>query len=228
MNPKRQTVLILSSDPAFSRDVTEAWPSETEVPDFVVLKEDLYPELRGDSYDLAITEAGSRARRQQFARFLTTTGKPAILVYDVHSGSTVESAERCSLVFALSRKSENWAALVGMLGGEILRHLQADARASEAEQRSATSEAYATLGRYMVEMRHTTTNAITSILGNAELLQQEPGLRAPVLSQADTIRNMALRLHELFQRFFSLEKELSVLAREGYKETGIARGVGRR
>ena len=80
-------------------------------------------------------------------------------------------------------------------------------------------EAEATLGRYMAEMRHTTNNALTSILGNAELMLLEPGLPAKVLAQADTIRNMALRLHEVFQRFSSIEKELSVAARESGKDT---------
>jgi len=40
-----------------------------------------------------------------------------------------------------------------------------------------------------------------------------------VLAQADTIRNMALRLHEVFQRFSSLEKELTVTARESGKKS---------
>jgi hypothetical protein len=39
-----------------------------------------------------------------------------------------------------------------------------------------------------------------------------------VLAQADTIRNMALRLHEVLQRFSSLEKELAVAARESGKK----------
>jgi signal transduction histidine kinase len=69
----------------------------------------------------------------------------------------------------------------------------------------------------MVEMRHNVNNALTSVLGNAELLTLEPGLPANVLDQADTIRNMALRLHEIFQRFSSIEKELSVAARESGK-----------
>jgi hypothetical protein len=54
----------------------------------------------------------------------------------------------------------------------------------------------------------------------------EPGLPAAVVSEADTIRNMALRLHEVFQRFSSIEKELNVLARESDKETARARGAG--
>jgi len=39
-----------------------------------------------------------------------------------------------------------------------------------------------------------------------------------VQAQADTIRNMALRLNEVFQRFSSIENELNVAARETGKQ----------
>jgi hypothetical protein len=71
----------------------------------------------------------------------------------------------------------------------------------------------------MLEMRTNVNNALTTVLGNAELLVLEPGLPASVLAQADTIRNMALRLHEIFQRFSSLQKELTVEARESGKKS---------
>ena len=83
----------------------------------------------------------------------------------------------------------------------------------------------AMLGRYMMDMRHNVNNALTSVLGNAELLLLEPGLPANVQAEADTIRNMALRLHEVFQRFSSLEKELSVAARESDKKPGQSRAA---
>ena len=73
----------------------------------------------------------------------------------------------------------------------------------------------------MAEMRHNINNALTSILGNADLELLEPGLPANVIAQADTIRNMALRLHEIFQRFSSIEKELAVAAHSnGSKSNG--------
>jgi hypothetical protein len=112
--------------------------------------------------------------------------------------------------------------LAGLLGREILRRLQAESRAREAARASATAQAQATLGRYMVEMRTSVNNALTTVLGNAELLAHEPGLPAVVQAQADAIRNMALRLHEVFQRFSSIEKELSVAAREPGRETAQA------
>jgi hypothetical protein len=78
----------------------------------------------------------------------------------------------------------------------------------------------------MVEMRTNVNNALTTILGNAELLAHEPGLPATAVAQADALRNMALRLHEIFQRFSSLEKELTVAARESGKKAATA-GAGR-
>ena len=88
-----------------------------------------------------------------------------------------------------------------------MRRRQAESSAQEAERSCAAAQAEATLGRYMVEMRTNVNNALTTVLGNAELLVHEPGLSATVVAQADALRNMALRLHEIFQRFSSLEKD---------------------
>jgi len=71
----------------------------------------------------------------------------------------------------------------------------------------------------MLEMRHTMNNALTSVLGNSELLLIEPGsLSAAGRSQLETIRNMAVRLHEILQRFSSIEKEMSVIEKQAQKD----------
>ena len=68
-------------------------------------------------------------------------------------------------------------------------------------------------------MRHSINNALTSVLGNSELLLLEPGtLAAEARSQIDTIRHMALRMHEILQRFSSLEKEMTVVQSQADKE----------
>ena len=56
-----------------------------------------------------------------------------------------------------------------------LRRTEAYAIPKQAERRAAKSEHHATLGRYMMDMKHSVNNALTSILGNAELLLLEPG-----------------------------------------------------
>jgi signal transduction histidine kinase len=216
------TVLILSSDPSFARAITANWPKDRDRPEFVVIEQDLCADLQGETFDLAIADALPGDQRENLKRALAAAGKPAILTgYDVSSQASSVHVS----ILELSREPESWAVMAGLLGREILRRTQAESRAHEAEKIRAVAEAEATLGRYMAEMRHNVNNALTAILGNAELLLLEPGLPANVLAQADTVRNMALRLHEVFQRFSSIEKELNVAARESGKKIGQSRGA---
>jgi len=255
----RPTVLILASDPAFSREVTSNWPQDPAphshgpefAPEFIVLDEGFSRDLKGSHYDLAIADASSveknkdgrqdkndkddrndrkdrndkNDRNKALKQSLAAAGKPAIIVLsEVHSDPTLDFYKLHGAVLELRREPGLWPAVAGLVGREILRRSLAESCAREAEKICAAAQAEATLGRYMVEMRTNVNNALTTVLGNAELLVLEPGLPATVLAQADTIRNMALRLHEVFQRFSSIEKELSVAARESNKRAAHAGG----
>jgi hypothetical protein len=241
----RPTVLILSSDPAFSREIVAHWPGNDRAqrssqpscdPEFTVLEEGFSYDLKGSSYDLAIADASS-ARKNQSAgknsrrplatesespglrQSLAAAGRPAILI---HADS---SRDFCSLqgqLIELRREPGIWLDVAALVGREILRRRQAESRAAEAQKLCSAAQNEATLGRYMVEMRTNVNNALTTVLGNAELLVHQPGLPATVAAQADAIRNMALRLHEVFQRFSSLEKELAVATREPFKQAATA------
>ena len=227
MKLNRPTVLILSSDPAFARLITFNWPKDSVSPEFVVLEEDRCGDLQCGSFDLAIADAPSQEKGASLRNAIAVAGKPAILTgHDVSpQAGSGHSSSGSDSILELSREPESWAAMAGLLGREILRRSQAESRAGEAEKLRAAAEAEATLGRYMAEMRHNVNNALTSILGNAELVLLEPGLPANVQAQADTIRNMALRLHEVFRRFSSIEKELTVVAREWGKKPVQSRAV---
>ena len=216
----RPVVLILSSDPAFSRQLTESWAQAGAVPEFVMLGMDLCQELRSDSYDLAVADADSPEKHQIVKPVLEALGRPAILV---GSGAMETSKAIQSCIVEVPREQKVWTSTVAVLGREILGRESAETRARTSDCARAEAEAQAMLGRYMVEMRNNVNNAITSVLGNAELLLLEPGLPAPVQAQADTIRNMALRLNEVFQRFSSIEKELNVAARETGKQSEQSR-----
>jgi len=262
MSRHRSTVLILTSDPAFAREITANWPldsaapshRQSDRPEFIVLDETFSRDLGDNHYDLAIADASSSASSasspkrsdrvahrdtrdrkderkkgtlatqrpdQPLKTSLLAAGKPAIII---HSDSGGDFSSLHGSVIELQREPGTWAALAGLLGREILHRRQAEARARESETIRAAVAAEATLGRYMVEMRTNINNALTTVLGNAELLALEPGLPATVLRQSDSIRNMALRLHEIFQRFSSLEKELTVAARESGKQAAQAAG----
>ena len=236
----RPTVLILASDPAFSREITANWPQDhaphSNGPEFIVLDEGFSRDLKGSNYDLAIADASSDDKNDEksedtrkclnkaLKQSLAAAGKPAIVI---HSDPALDFYNNHGAVLELRREPGLWPSIAGLVGREILRRVQAESCAREAEKICAAAQAEATLGRYMVEMRTNVNNALTTVLGNAELLVLEPGLPATVLAQADTIRNMALRLHEVFQRFSSIEKELSVAARESGKQAAHAAAVGR-
>jgi signal transduction histidine kinase len=211
------TVVILSSATTFAREITAHWPKakDRELPEFVVIDLELCVDLQGDTFDLAIADMPAAHKYHNFKQAIAAASKPAILV---GCDLPLQASPAHGSIFELSRETQSWAALAGLLGREILGRTRAESCAREAEAIRAAAEAEATLGRYMAEMRLNVNNALTSILGNAELLLQEPGLPANVQSQADTIRNMALRLHEVFRRFSSIEKELTVAARESGKK----------
>ena len=79
----------------------------------------------------------------------------------------------------------------------------------------------AALGRYMLDMRPSVNNALTSVLGNADLLLLEPGqaMHADAREQIRTIHTMALRLNEIMQRFSSVAAEMRAGEKESQAET---------
>jgi signal transduction histidine kinase len=120
------------------------------------------------------------------------------------------------------RKQDGWLDILILVASETLRKCEAIARAKRLEEINALLESQATLGRYILEMRHSLNNALTSVLGNSELmLLEQETLSARTSSQVETIRNMGLRMHEVLQRFSSLEKELKVAEKQAKTECGV-------
>lgn len=220
MTSRRPTVLILASDHAFAREVTAHWPqapAHSDGPEFVILDEGFARGLEGSHYDLAIADASSVEKKNDKRKLpnktlnkglklaLAAAGRPAIVI---HSDPSREFYNVHGPVIDLRRELGLWPAIAGLLGREILRREEAEHYARSSDKTRAAAQNEAILGRYMVEMRTNINNALTTVLGNAELLVHEPGLPASVQSQADAIRSMAMRLHEIFLRFSSIEKEL--------------------
>jgi signal transduction histidine kinase len=213
----QRTVLILSDDAEFPRQVSGRWQSERMVPTFTVLGSNLQHGFDSDAFDLAVVGPLRRDALRPAVRSLEASGRPVIVVSEASPTAQALGLES-SRVLAV-RRSEGWPDTVVLVAIEILRRVDAVKRAERAEHVSARLKCHATLGQYVIEMRHTLNNALTSVLGNSELLLLEPGtFSAGVRSQIDTIRNMALRMHEILQRFSSLEKELTFVETQAVKE----------
>jgi signal transduction histidine kinase len=213
-------VLVISDDVEFSRAVSERWQRERAVPTFMVLGSAHAHDVDRDSFQLAIVGRLGSQELSSVLRTLESSGKPVILLCD--SADQAEQAEQYHREFVRLlplRQDEGWLETLILLANEVLRRTEAVQRAQRAEQINALLRCHATLGQYVIDMRHTMNNALTSVLGNAELMLLEPvTFSAGVRSQIDTIRNMALRLHEILQRFSSLEKEMTFVEKQAAKD----------
>ena len=213
------TVLIIADEPDFSRRVTARWQMERNVPTFTLLSGDLWPRFAVDVFDVAIVGALRRDLLSVVLEPLHSTGQPIFCVgQDAATAQLVR--ERWPRISIL-RPSEHWLETLVIAAGEAVHRSRSESRARSAELSCAILERQATLGRYMLEMRHSMNNALTSVLGNSDLLLLEPGsLSAHTRAQIETIRNMTLRIHEIMQRFSSLEKEMNVVAQQAEKDSG--------
>lgn len=218
----QSTVVIISDDPEFSGSIASRWQMERGAPSFTLMSGDVCAGLCSDAFDLAIM---GKVRPQLLPGLLTIleqTHKPVIWVVP---GDPREHQVQSRVL--LISQHDAWVESVVMLGAEVLRRDEAVSRLRSLEQANLTLERQAALGRYIIDMRHNLNNALTSVLGNAELLLCDEQSQTPQSqAQLETIRNMALRMHEILQRFSSLEKEMTVSARQGEAEMKTRAAAG--
>jgi len=214
------TVLVISDDVEFSRSITARWQVERHVPTFTLLSGDLWP-CCIDNFAVAIIGPLRRELLSVVLEPLHSTQQPLFCVCrDAATAQLVQNRwPRASVL--RTDDDDNWLNVLILAAGEAVLRAGAEARARAAEAACAALERQATLGRYILDMRHGLNNALTSLLGNSDLLLIEPGsLSAQARAQIETIRNMTLRIHEVLQRFSSLEKEMNVVAQQVERDSG--------
>jgi signal transduction histidine kinase len=213
------TVLIISDEVDFSRRVTARWQMERSVPAFTLLSGELWPRFAVDAFDVAIVGELRRDMLSVVLEPLHSTGQPIFFVGQ--DPTTAQLVHDRWPRAAILRRSEHWLETLVLAACEAVHRSRAETRARAAELSCSVLDRQATLGRYMIEMRHNINNALTSVLGNSDLLLLEPGsLSAQSRAQIETVRNMSLRIHEIMQRFSSLEKEMNVVAQQAETDSG--------
>lgn len=210
----QSTVLVISDDPDFSRLIAARWQSERDLPAFTLMTSDVCLSLDPESFQLAIAGRIQPSTAMQLIESTHSVGARMLFVCE-DARMLQALRDRWPGVTAV-RQEDTWLDTVVLLAAEILRSSAAESRAAQATATNTLRDRQATLGRYMLEMRHTLNNALTAVLGNSELLLLDPGSRsAEMQSQVETIRSMAVRMHEVLQRFSSLEKELKAVESQG-------------
>jgi signal transduction histidine kinase len=208
------TVLIISDDADFSRSLSTRLQTQRGCPTSILMGADLCAGFADASFDAAVIGPVPNEAVCPLLVALESLHKPVILLSD--TGKQAPDPKPSERDVILVPRTEGYVDILVLLLWQALRTEEALERARKAEQSEAAQSSQAALGRYMLEMRHTVNNSLTSLLGNSELMLGEPGtLSASTRAQVVTIRSMALRIHEVFQRFSSLQKELAAVDQPG-------------
>ena len=214
----RASVLIVSDDMEFARTLRARWQAERYVPGITIVTSDLWHATSTTGYDLSIIGPTREQKRAPIlASASATSSSAAVCLADEKDIPTLHAEYPHLLLVPMQ---DGWPGTLILVSVEALRRVDAVARAQQAEKQALGSQSHATLGRYMLEMRPSVNNALTSVLGNADLLLLEPG-RVPsdCRDQIQAIHTMALRLHEIMQRFSSLAAEMRLGEKESQAET---------
>jgi signal transduction histidine kinase len=210
--------VILTDETEFARLLTACWQAERHAPGVTVLTSDLWREQEAPTRDLVVVGPVREGRLTSVLRSLDPS-TAVILCVPADSKELGQLRARYPRLVHVPLR-EDWAQTLLLVAGESLRRAEAVRLARQAERTAAKNENHATLGRYMLDMKHSMNNALTSMLGNAELLLLEPGqLSTQSLAQIKTIHSMALRIHEIMSRFSSLAAEMTEAENASQGET---------
>ena len=194
-----QTVLIIAQEPAIARDIVARWQAEHTVPSFTLMSTD-FPRIDGlGEFDLAIIQ-GENGQAHRWHESVEAMARAVL-----HIGSQTRANGKTVVV----PKNTEWLNTTILIAKEMLRRCELERRLHKAEASTNHSERHASLGQYMLDARHGFNNALTSVVGNAELLMASAGrFDAETREQVETIHTMALKLYEMMQRFSSIEAEM--------------------
>jgi len=213
----RRTVLIISDEPEFGKLLKSRWQEKGT--SFMARNSDPCDLSQVESFDFAILGKVKAERLDPLLTRLASSGKPAIHVCKTTQPSGSNEVINLPQV-------EGWPEALSVVADLALELHQARAVLAAREQERVQLEQQASLGRYMIEARHNFNNALTSVLGNSDLLMMEAeSLDLNLRAQVETIRNMAMRMNEIMQRFSSLQKEMQLVEQQVWKKKAKSAGA---
>jgi signal transduction histidine kinase len=210
-------VLVISETPGFFQTILDRWQLDPNLPLPTAMRRALCGKLAANSFDLAIIEGWAAHELEALLAHLEPHGKALlVLVSDAPTAELVFTIAPSALVVQQAVCS---IATLLLVAAQVVQRIQAVARLRVAEEALVMRDGNALVGRYITEMRHTINNALTSVMGNSELLLFEPGaLSAHHRSQIETIRTMSIRIHEIMQRLGSLETEMKWMEQQKHHD----------
>jgi hypothetical protein len=222
------SVLVLSDDPEFVREFVSRWEMERGAPPITVVSTEMWKQASVIGHTLVIVG------------FLRKSSPPAVVpelgcdttVCVVGDSIRLPSIRSAHPDWLTILEQPGWPETLISFAKEVLRRIAAEKQAREAERTCLAQQRLATVGESLLTARPGMVNALTSLLGNADLLllSDEP-FSDGSLEQVRTIHKMALRLNEIIQRLSSLTNEMELNEIESQRETreiqaaGVLRGT---
>ena len=213
-------VLIVSDDSEFVRSLTSRWRMENEFPAITAVSTGVSPQASSSGYEMIVMGP----LRECAALPAGPDLHPDSVVCAVGDEESLKVVRAVQSNWLLLPECPNWHKILFSLVGEVLRRKAAEARAREAELTNLSQRRLSILGKSLLDARPGMVNAITSLLGNADLilLSEEP-LPENCREHLRTIHTMALRLNEVVQRLSSIENEMELSEGKSHLETPESR-----
>jgi hypothetical protein len=209
-------ILIVSEDAEFVRTLSARWRKEKDSPSITAVSSNVSGQANPSGYALVVV--GPLREGATLPPTLSLhLDSTVCVVGDIGSLASIRSKHADWLLLP---EYPGWREALLSVACEVLRRTGAEKRARDAELSIYALQRFSVLGKSLLEARPGMINALTSLLGNADLilLSGEP-LPPECREQVRTIRTMALRLNEMFQRLFSLENEMELNDRKSHVET---------
>jgi hypothetical protein len=198
------------------RTLTARWRMEKDSPAITAVSAAVSPQASSSGYEMIVIGPLRKCAAIPAGPAL----HPDSVVCAVGDEESLKVVRAARANWLLLPECPGWPGILFALVGEVLRRKAAETRAREAEIANLSQKRFGILGKSLLEARPGMVNAITSLLGNADLilLSEEP-LPASCREQVRTIHTMALRLNEIVQRLSSIENEMELSERKSHLET---------
>jgi hypothetical protein len=215
-------ILIVSDDSEFVRALLSRWRREMDSPAITAVSSSVSRQASSSGYEIVVV-GPLRECTELPAGPVVHPDSVACAVGDPESLEVVRAVHGDWLLIP---ECPGWTKFLFSLAGEVLRRTAAETRAREAEITNLSQRRFSILGKCLLEARPGMVNALTSLLGNADLilLSEEP-LTGNCREHVRTIHTMALRLNEIVQRLSSIENEMELSERKSHLETPEMRVV---
>jgi hypothetical protein len=209
-------ILIVSEDAEFVRTLSVRWRKEKDSPSITAVSPDVSRQANPSGYALVVVGPLRDGASLQQAPSVHLDATVCV-VGDI---SILASVHSMHADWLLLPEYPGWTEALLSVAREALRRTTAEQRARDAEQSICALQRFSVLGKCLLEARPGMVNALTCLLGNADLilLSGEP-LATECREQVRTIRTMALRLNEMVQRLSSIGNEMELTDRKSQVET---------